>query len=117
MTKLAPAMYELCKNEAVKKGPRVMRVDGRPRTVYCLDRQELSELFIKNGFSRKGVSWLNMVISFKEAWHAVGPKDSVILNPNETWSLAFIEELTDSQILDLKFTAENNQFPSLVAEA
>lgn len=117
MTKLAPAMYELCRREAIKKGPRVMKVDGELRTTYALSREELAKIFVKEGFRKDRIAWLKIIISFKDVWEAVGPNDSTILNPNESWSIAFVQDLTDSQILDLKFAAEDNHYPSLVAEA
>lgn len=117
MTKLAPAMYELCRREAIKKGPRVMKVDGQPRTVYGLRRDELAKIFVKEGFRKDRIAWLKIVIAFRDVWEEVAPKDSTILNPNESWSVAFIQNLTDAEILDLKFTAEDQHIPSLVAEA
>ena len=117
MTKLAPAMYELCRREAIKKGPRVMKVNGQPRTVYALNRKELAKIFVKEGYREDRIAWLKIVIAFRDIWEEAAPNNTTILNPNESWSVAFIHNLTDSEILDLKYAAEDQSIPSLVAEA
>lgn len=117
MTKLAPAMYEECRREAFKKGPRVKKVNGELRVVYALSREELAKIFVKAGYRKERVAWLKVIMAFRDVWDELAPKDSIILNPEEQWSVIFVQDLSDSQVLDLKFYAEDQHIPSLVAEA
>lgn len=117
MTKLAPAMYEECRRAAIKKGPTVYKVNGEQRVVYALSREELAKIFVKAGYRKERVAWLKVIMAFRDVWDEIAPKDSVLLNPEERWYVVFVQDLSDTEILDLKFYAEDVHIPSLVAEA
>lgn len=118
MTKLVNTMYSECYREAVEKGPRVLNVNGSDRVAYYLTRDELKQIFGRNGFNtRTGVSWLNKILDFKEIWSELAPNEQTIKNPNETsWSVVFLHP-SKSERTQLIMHAENIGIPSLaVAE-
>ena len=113
MTKLAPAMYEICAREAISQGPRVKNVNGELRSVYGLSRSELSKIFERAGYKKDRIAWLKVIIAFRDTWDEIAPSDTVILNPDErNWSVIFIH-LTDTQKKDLQWFAEDNKIPAL----
>ena len=116
MTRLGPYMYEECRREAFKHGPRLKKVNGELRVVYSLTSEELSKVFGKHGYKPKRQAWRSNVVDFGAVWDELTPEESIIMNSDD-WSVIFIQGLTDSQILDLKFYAEDQHLPILVAQS
>lgn len=117
MTKHVDAMHSECYAEAIRKGPRVVNVNGSDRVAYYLSRAELKKVFTKAGFNtRTGVSWLNKILDFKETWDELAPSEAVILDPREDWNMIFIHP-NKSEYTALQMHAEDCGIPSLaVAE-
>lgn len=106
-------MHAICEREAIRLGPRAKPVNGTVQAVYCLTREELHKIFIKNGFRRDGVAWLKMVISFRDTWDEIAPDDKKILNPNDTTWIMVFTHVSEKEYMELQFFAEENSLKSL----
>ena len=117
MTKLAPAMHSICERKAKEIGPRVRMVEGEYRAAFYLTREELAKEFGKCGYKRDRVAWLKVIREFREIFDEIVPKDTILMDPNETGWVVVFTHLTKSEQMELRMFAEDNQILSLGVEA
>lgn len=85
MTKGIHVMHSEAERKAIGIGPRITssnNVDS-PVAGYYLTKKELRDLFARNGFNTNGVSWLKMIIGWKDIWEELAPSPTRILDKND----------------------------------
>ena len=118
MTKGIHVMHDEAERLAVKIGPRPSDLNGnvdKPRMAYYLTKRELRNLFAKNGFNTNGVSWLKMIIGWREVWEEMAPTNARILDKNDnTWNVYFVHP-NESDLTTLRMCGENKDTPIFAA--
>ena len=116
MTKGNETMYGIAYAKALEIGPRVVTLrDGRKVSVYCLNRDELKDIFDINQFNIDGVVWLKWIYRWSVQKGDRAPSKAVILSPGSEWVYIFMN-IDKDDLIDLKIFAENNNAPSLTNE-
>lgn len=118
MTKGIHVMHEEAERLAVKIGPRISDLNGNtdtPRAAYYLTKRELRNLFAKNGFNTNGVSWLKMIIGWREVWEEMAPSNARILDKNDNmWNVYFVH-INEQDLNYLRIYGESKDTPIFAA--
>lgn len=107
--KQAPAMRMLAYQQAIRNGERIVEVGGKRIAAYTVTKDELMEIFEREGFNTDGVSWLNMICRWRKVGEYV-PPDRVVKDPaRDNWFVSPLFELTDTDKYNLKSFAGHNE--------
>ena len=109
-------MHALAEALAISKGPRLMEIkDNVNMAAYMLTKEELKALFVRNGYNVKGMAWLRYISGWREYWGDKAPTDSILMQPDRDWCVAFMHPCPTDYI-GLQMFAENNNVHVLAVE-
>lgn len=103
-------MYRIARALAIEKGPRIVTdASGNRACCYALYADELMEMYARNGFNIRGVTWRNNVSSWRIYGEVV--PDEKIIRSGDDWFVCFTldkerEMIAESRLIG--FMAKNN---------
>lgn len=98
---------------AIKKGPRIIGMNGKETAAFMLTKKELKILFVENGYSPRRKAWINNILDWSLWEVCISPGFGE--NHTDSGYVAF-RLVGDKNITTLHFVAEDanvEYFPHL----
>ena len=94
-------MRTIACQEAVRRGAKVLNINGTDRVCYCLSKNDLKQIFGKEGFVTSRISWLNMITQWRYKGELLPPDFIIRDKDRDDWNVVFLATLGDAERTNL----------------